>query len=116
MSVWLSDRWIWAVPGLAGAIVGVAISKRGQRNSQKHQGGLPAGELGALLIIVSFVYLYLLILVFKLGRAERPSVATLLLGLIVSLLIVLGLAAVVVGKAKIPGWLSRIWDKLLAER
>ena len=115
MSVWLSDRWIWMIPGLAGAILGVAISKRGRKDFQKHHGGLPAGELGALLIIGSFVYLYLLFLVFKLARAERPSVATLFLGLIVSLLMVLGSTAVVIGKAKIPGWLSRIWDKLLEE-
>lgn len=123
VAVWLSDRWIWTLPALLGVTLGIMMTRRNPGGAPKHPG--LASELGSLLVLVSFVYLYLVFLVFQLRRvmellalqetAEAPS-PVLLLGMVVLTAVLLGLGAVLIFRMAIPGWLSRLWSRLLEER
>ena len=123
VAVWLSDRWIWTFPALFGVTLGLVMTRRGQGESSDQMG--LASELGSLLVLVSFVYLYLVFLIFQLRRVtelvtfqdavDAPS-PLLLLGMIVLTAVLLGLGAVLIFRMAIPGWLSRLWSRLLEER
>ncbi len=126
VAVWLSDRWIWVVPGLGGVVAGVAFSK-GQRRprSRSTTGGWHTGGLGPLLVLAGFVYLYLTFLILEFTRvrelieledaAPLPS-RLLLLGCAGLSLILLGLSAMLLLNLKTPAWLARSWEWLLEER
>jgi hypothetical protein len=120
VAVWISDRWAWTLPALGGVIAGVTLSRMQQKHREKGAKGLPPFEMSSLLIMLlisaSFVYLYVMFLLFELGREEGHALVGLAVGFVIVSLIFLGLGTVVVLKLKVPGWLSRLWDWLLEER
>ena len=113
IAIWLSDRWLWTAPALVGVVLGVVMSRR-QRPAHQTVGW--GGGLGALLVMASFLYLYVLFLIFELGREGRPSLLGLLLGLVMLPLLLCGVGQALIGKGRIPRWLSRVWEQLLEER
>ena len=116
LAVWLSDRWAWTLPALIGVFIGVGISRMQQRHYAKSMKGLPPFELGSLLILTGFLYLYVVFLLFALGRSNGQFSLGLLVGLALLPLLLLGLAAVFLFKVRLPRWLSRAWNRLLEER
>ena len=116
LAVWLSDRWAWALPALIGVLLGVAIYRMQRSHHEKGLKGLPPFELGSLLILTGFLYLYVLFLMFHLARSSGEFSLGLLTGLAVLSLLLLGLAAVFLLKVRVPRWLLRVWKRLLEER
>ena len=126
VAVWLSDRWVWTLPGLAGVVAGVSFSKWQRRPRHKTRaGGRLSVDLGPLLILVGFVYLYLTFLILEFVRVRelieledatlQPS-RFLLMGFIGLSSLLLGLSAMLVLRLKTPTWLARSWEWLLQER
>ena len=123
VAVWLSDRWVWTLPALLGVTLGILMTRQGQGEPSGQR--KLASELGSLLVLVSFVYLYLVLLIFQLRRVmelfalqdavDAPS-PLLFLGMIVLSTVLLGLGAILIFRMAIPGWLSRLWNQLLEER
>ena len=116
LAVWLSDRWAWALPALIGVLVGVAISRMQRTHHTRGLKGLPPFELGSLLILTGFLYLYAIFLMLQLSRSSGQLSVGLLAGLAVLSLLLLGLAAIFLLKVKVPRWLLRVWERLLQER
>jgi hypothetical protein len=116
LAVWFSDRWAWALPALIGVLAGVAIVRLQRTHYAKRLKGLPPFELGSLLILTGFLYLYVLFLLFHLSRTAGGFSLGLLTGLVLLSLLLLGLAAVFLLKMKVPRWLSRAWKHLIEER
>ena len=115
VAIWFSERWAWTLPAVLGVMIGVWIARAQREHSRKGKQGLPPFEFGSLLIIVSFVYLYVFFLVFQLGD-EGHALFGLLLGLMALSLLLVGLGAVTILKRKVPRWVSNVWDRLLEER
>ena len=112
LAVWLSDQWAWLLPALIGVIVGLSL-ERAQRSPQRRSLGVPPSALGSLLILSSLAYLYVVFLIFVMGRESR-SVLGLALGLLL-LTLVLGLLIIRWWKGSVPSWVSRLWEALLKE-
>lgn len=120
VAIWLSDRWTWTLPAFGGVLAGVALTRIQQDHYTRRTKGLPPFELVSLLIILltctSFVYLYVVFLLFGGRRPEGAVRLGVFLGfLLIALLLVCALA-LAVRKLKIPRQLSDIWKWLLAER
>ena len=115
VAVWFSERWAWVLPAMLGVVIGVWIAKAQRAHYRKGKPGLPPFELGSLLIIVSFVYLYVSFLIFQFGE-EGHSLFGLLLGFVALSLLLVGLSTMVILKRKLPRWMSNVWDRLLEER
>ena len=120
VSIWLSDRWAWTLPAVGGVIVGVALARIQRDHYTRRTKGLPPFELVSLLIILltctSFVYLYVVFLLFGGRRPEGAARLGLFLGFLLIALLLVGALALAVRKLRVPPWLSRVWDWLLAER
>jgi hypothetical protein len=123
-AIWFSDRWTWTLPGLAGVLASVWLSRWLQRARVRGQPLAPL-ELGPslilLLVLTSFAYLGVLFLVLQFGMAfdpyraaERSALGPLLsfAGLFLLLLAVGALA--VTPRPSRP--LLALWDWLLRER
>jgi len=115
-AVWMSDRWVWPLPALLGVGLGVWISHLQRAHRRKRSAGLPPFELGTLLVIVGFLYVYVLYLLLGLGHSDKPAAFGLVLGLIILPLVLVGLVAWGTGKGKVPKWMARVWAQLVAER
>ena len=123
VAVWLSDQWLWTVPGLIGVSVGVWLANRRKEDEAAQEA--PALALSSLLIIVSFLYLYVLFLVLQLRRtfellaldeaSGRPGLG-LIAGFVFLSLLLLSLGAVLLFKLKVPRWVLRVWEQLLEQR
>ena len=116
VAIWMSERWAWTLPALIGVVVGVWIARAQREHYRKRKQGLPPFELGSLLILVSFAYLYSFFLMFQGGEEGLRSRVGLALGCVTLSLVLLAVGAVTIGKRKVPGWLSKVWDRLLEER
>ena len=125
LAIWMSDRWVWMLPALIGVVVGTIISRMQRKSPPKGGEGLPPFELGSLLILVSFVYLYLMFFVFQLRRTREllwleesvePPSRLLIVGVVGLSLVLFGLGAALIWKMKVPAQLSRLWERLLEER
>ncbi|MBI4004070.1 MAG: hypothetical protein HY353_03530 [Candidatus Omnitrophica bacterium] len=116
LAVWFSDRWAWTLPALIGVLGGVAIARLQRTHHAKRLKGLPPFELGSLLILTGFLYLYVVFLLFHLSRTAGGFSLGLLTGLVLLSLLLLGFAAVFLLKKKVPRWLSRVWKHLIEER
>lgn len=124
VAVWMSDRWMWTLPALLGVISGTLMS-RPSRTPAANGHDTSGSPLGALLVLVSFVYLYLTFLIFQIkrlhdlfaleGTADRPSVLF-LIGVVALSLLLLGLGGILLFRMKIPQWLSKMWEQLVEER
>ncbi len=112
LAIWISDQWAWLVPALIGVILGLSL-ERARRSQRRQPRGFPPSELGPLLILSSFAYLYVVFLIFVMGRESR-SVLGLVLG-ILCLTLALGLMIIRWWKGTVPAWVSRVWEALLKE-
>ena len=113
MAAWLSEQWLWTLPALIGVIIGVAISRAGR------QGGPLAGHaltLGTILLVASFVYLYVLLLVFWLRDPSVFPVKGIMASFVCVLFLLLGLGAMASFGVRMPTWISRLGDALLKDR
>lgn len=123
LAAWLSDQWLWTVPTLAGVFSCVQLTRM-QRRLRKKGSHLapddPATLLLVLLALVSFLYLYVVYLVFQLSLwfdpdagVERPS-----LGLLVGcggLTLVAAFLVHLVRAMRTPKWTLTLWQWLLEE-
>ena len=118
VSIWLSDRWSWTLPAVIGVGVGVYVAKAQRRTPHQPAAGVPAFELGSLLILTSFVYLYVIFLVLLFFESDeaRPAAAGLLAAAVLLSLLLAGLIASTVFHRRPPAWLSTLWSRLLDER
>jgi len=116
VAIWFSDRWVWPLPALIGVLIGVWISHAQRQHQRKRLSALPPFELGSLLMIASFVYLYVLFLLLGLGRSSGPKGFGLIVGLVVLPLLLIGLIGAIAGKVQLPRWVLKLWDQLLEER
>lgn len=116
LAVWLSDRWAWALPALIGVVIGVAIVQIHRHRRGRGTNDLPVSELSSLMILASFLYLYVFFLLCEMGRSTGRVSAGLVLGSVGLLVILVGLVAVFLMRVKVPRWLSKAWRRLLEER
>jgi uncharacterized BrkB/YihY/UPF0761 family membrane protein len=116
LGVWLSDRWTWMVPALVGVVVGVALYRIHRVSRARRIPQLPPAELGSLLILTGFLYLYVVFLMLQLSRATGQVSVGLVAGLVVLSALLVGLAAVFLLKVKVPRRLGRLWKRLLEDR
>lgn len=117
-AIWLSERWSWLLPAIIGVGVGVQVAKVQRRNRRQRATGVPALELGSLLILASFVYLYVVFLAFIFFEFDegRYPLAGLMVGLALLSFLLVGLVASTVFHRTPPTWLSTLWNRLLEER
>ena len=122
-AVWISDRWLWTLPTLAGVMASVRLSHL-QRRAQR--GRLspadPATWLIVALILASFLYLYLLCLVLHLTELldpeamTSPSVAFAAAGSLVLAGVLAGILFALGRQRRTPEWFLRLWAWLVEER
>ena len=124
VAIWMSDRWVWILPALIGVVVGTAISRAQSKHPRARDKALRPREMGSLMVLTSFVYLYLAFIVFQVRRVHEllqleepiePPPAWLLVGLMGLSFLAVGLGAVLLSRTIIPRWLSRLWDRLLED-
>ena len=124
VAVWLSDRWVWTLPALFGVVLGVGLSRAQHRLRQE---GLMVSsvDFGFLLILVSFLYLYVTALLIQLCNAyelvaldadvERGG-THLIVGFVFLAVVFIGMVISCCTRVKVPGWLAQLWDRLIEER
>ena len=116
IAVWVSDRWVWALPSLLGVLMGVAIVRIHRRRRGRTAADLPASEWSVLVILTGFLYLYVFFFLCEAARSAGRMSVGLVLGLVGLLAVLAGLIAVFLLNVKIPRWLSKLWSRLLEER
>ena len=124
VAIWMSDRWVWTLPALIGVVVGTAISRAQSKHPRARDKALRLREIGPLMVLTSFVYLYLAFIVFQLRRVhellqleepiELPPV-WLAVGMIALSITATVLGAMLISRTTVPRWLSRLWDRLLED-
>ena len=122
VAVWMSDRWLWMVPGLLGVLGGVRLA----RYRAGSAADLQLGErFGSLLILAGMVYLYVVLIALEWCRwralvdeSELPQHPPLLLisASTVVLLALLAWGALLLLRLPPPRWLLRLWAFLLQPR
>ena len=116
VAVWVSDRWVWALPSLLGVLMGVAIVRIHRRRRGRKAADLPASEWSVLVILTGFLYLYVFFFLCEAARSAGRMSVGLVLGLVGLLAVLTGLIAAFLLQVKIPRWLSKLWNRLLEER
>lgn len=122
MAAWLSDHWVLMLPGLLGVMVGIWYSRQPVADPPSRG---PLAGLSALLVLVSFVYLYVAFLILQvrllqqLWALEEPlgrPMLGLLVGSVGLTLVLAGLGAVLILKLTIPRGLLALWGWLTGSR
>ena len=123
LAAWLSDQWLWTLPTLAGVLGCVRLTQL-QRHLRRRGTRLEPDEpltlLLMLLALASFVYLYVVYLVFQLGSWFHPDdepgrpgwgllVGCIGLGVLAAFLVRM------VRALRSPRWALTLWQWLLDE-